>query len=207
MRIVAGAARGRRLDVPRGHVTRPTTDRVRESLFASIESRMGGCSDLVVLDLFAGSGALGLEALSRGARSAVFIESDRRVIGVLRRNIAAVGLPGAQVVGDDAWRFAAGRGVGVEVTGPFDLVLCDPPYDITTDRVRKLLSDLVARSMVAADGLIVVERSARDDESPWPDSVPVESLDRRTYGETALWYGRLRGEIDLEGDSDDESIV
>src|SRR5690348_3512202 len=134
MRIIAGAWRGRVIEPPPGRGTRPTADRVRETLFSMLASRLGSFEKLRVADLYAGSGALGLEALSRGAAEVVFVESGPRVLPVLRKNLAAVGLPGARVI--------SGPVSGV-VAGPpparFDLVLADPPYATPVDEVRGVL--------------------------------------------------------------------
>jgi 16S rRNA (guanine966-N2)-methyltransferase len=125
MRVVAGELRGRRLQAPPGSTTRPTSDRVREATFNALES-LGAIEDAAVLDLFAGTGALGIEALSRGAARATFVEHDRRVLAVLRANLAACGLgpDRATVVAGDAARSLASGAIG----GPFDLALLDPPY-------------------------------------------------------------------------------
>lgn len=185
-RIVAGAARGRRLAVPRVG-TRPTSDRVRESLFASVGSRLGSWSGRRVLDLYAGSGALGLEALSRGAAHVLLVELDRRAVAVARANVDTVGLPGAVVVAADAARLAAGPPVPSAVA-PYDVVLADPPYDLPAADVAEVLAGLVAHGWVADGAVIVVERSARDRTPPWPPGL-VDDGERR-YGETSLWYGR-----------------
>jgi 16S rRNA (guanine966-N2)-methyltransferase len=138
----------------------------------------------VVLDLYAGSGALGLEALSRGAAEVVFVESGPRVLPVLRRNLAAVGLPGGRVV--------AGS-VPAVVTGPaparFDLVLADPPYATPVEEVRGVLSALVAGGWLAEEAVVVVERSSR--EEPWEWPTPLVALRDRRYGEAVLRYGRV----------------
>src|SRR5680860_1409851 len=121
MRVVAGAAKGRRLVAPKGDDVRPTADRAKEALFASLQPLLAGAR---VLDLFAGSGALGLEALSRGAATVTFVERDRRALEAIAGNIAAVGLSGAEVVAHPVT-----RALGMELPGaPFDLVLADPPY-------------------------------------------------------------------------------
>jgi len=184
MRIIAGRAGGRRLAVP-PEGTRPTTDRVREALFSSLDTYVremaGDWSGVRMLDLFAGSGAVGLEALSRGAASATLVERDRRCLEVLGRNVAAVD-PRAQVVGADALTWTA-------VGGPFDLVFVDPPYAHTDDEVRRVLSALIAQHALAVGALVVVERSHRSQE-PWPPA-GVEHLRKRDYGDTALWYGQV----------------
>lgn len=185
MRIIAGHAGGRRLAAP-PEGTRPTTDRVREALFSSLDTHVrenyGGWSDVRFLDLFAGSGAVGLEAMSRGAAEATLVERDRRCLEVLRRNVAAVDA-GARVVAADATRWHPEG-------GPYDVVYVDPPYGLSDDDVRRILAALVAHGALAAGALAVVERSVRSQE-PWPTS-GWEELRKRDYGDTALWYGRAR---------------
>lgn len=176
-RIVAGTAGGRRIEVPqRG--TRPTSDRVREALFSSLESTVQ-LSGARVLDLYAGSGALGLEALSRGAARAVFVESDRRAAGLLRKNVAALGLPGAVVL-----QSKAGTALAEAPDEPFDVVLCDPPYDVPGPELAQVLAALVEHSWTAAGTLVVVERAARDEPPVWPE--PLRPLRSRAYGGTEV---------------------
>jgi 16S rRNA (guanine966-N2)-methyltransferase len=151
MRVVAGSARGRRLEGPTGGATRPTTDRVRESVFNALGSRLD-LTGARVLDLFAGTGALGIEALSRGAASAVFVEADRAAAATIRRNLAATGLAaGAEVVAQrvTAWLRQVPAG---EV--PYDVAFCDPPYDF--DDWTSLLADLPARLAVLESNRPVV---------------------------------------------------
>ncbi|MGY1602998.1 16S rRNA (guanine(966)-N(2))-methyltransferase RsmD [Geodermatophilus sp. SYSU D00815] len=181
-RVIAGAAGGRRLKVPPSGV-RPTGDRAREGLFNSLGSLLD-LDGARVLDLYAGSGALGLEALSRGAAEVVLVESAPRVLPVLRANVAAVGLPGARVL--------AGS-VPTVVTGPapaaFDLVLADPPYATPAGEVLGVLRALVGGGWLADGAVVVVERSAR--EQPWEWPTPLTGLRDRRYGEALLRYGRL----------------
>lgn len=200
MRIVAGVARGRQLQAPRGTTTRPTSDRVREAAFSTLHARVGTWTGVRVLDLFAGSGALGLEALSRGAHSVVFVESHRGVIQTLRANVERVGLPGSQVVLSDVATFARHppcQGRVDESRHPFDVVLCDPPYALPAAQVADVLADLLRLDWLAKDCVLVVERDARDQEPPWPeaprllDCSHIAAVDRRVYGDTALWYGHL----------------
>lgn len=200
-RIIGGLARGRRLAVPpRG--TRPTSDRVRESMFSTVESRLLAqgtrWGEVDVLDLYAGSGALGLEALSRGARSVTLVESDRRAARVLRANEAAVGLPGAQVVES---RVDALDRSGIRVFA--SLVLVDPPYDVPAERVATELEALATAGVIVPDALVIVERPARDVDPPLPSGWVM--LPERRYGDTVLWYGRNCPEVgagagDEEGD-------
>jgi len=188
-RIIAGRARGRRLAVPPGDGTRPTGDRAREGLFSALESEFGGMSGLSVLDLFAGSGALGLEALSRGAEKVLLVEADRRVTRLIAQNLATVGLPGARVVADRAERAVAGE---LPKEAPFDLVLLDPPYAVPDAEVVTILTALADGGWLAPDAVAVLERSARDADFPWPAGY--EATRTKTYGEArmnfAVWYVR-----------------
>jgi len=176
-RIIAGAAGGRRLLVPpKG--TRPTSDRVREALFSALEADPG-LHGAAVLDLCAGSGALGLEALSRGAGHALFVESDRRAAGVLRRNAAALGFAGTEV------RVASAATVlAAPADRAYDVVLVDPPYDVPATEVAGWLAAAAAHGWLAAEAVVVVERAGRDGPFPWP---PVMRAAReRRYGDTTL---------------------
>ena len=176
-RIVAGAAGGRRLAVPpRG--TRPTTDRVREALFNVLTVRRD-FDGLRVLDLYAGSGALGLEALSRGAASVLFVDSDRRAAEVIARNIEVVGLPGATVRrGMVATVLAAGAPESV------DLVLADPPYEVSADEVDQVLVSLCRGGWVDAGSVVVVERPYSSPALTWPQGWTV--WPPRRYGDSRL---------------------
>jgi 16S rRNA (guanine966-N2)-methyltransferase len=181
-RLIAGTAGGRRLTVPPSGV-RPTGDRAREGLFNSLGTLLD-LDGAAVLDLYAGSGALGLEALSRGAEQVMFVESAPRVLPVLRKNLAAVGLPGGRVV--------AGS-VPTVVAGPpparFDLVLADPPYATPLAEVRGVLRTLTEGEWLAPGAVVVVERSSREEGFQWP--TPLVELRHRRYGEAMLRYGRL----------------
>src|SRR3954452_15038842 len=160
-RLIAGMAGGRRLKGPPSGV-RPTGDRAREGLFNSLATLVeldGGRG----LDLYAGSGALGLEAMSRGAVEAVLVESGPRVLPVLRANVAAVGLPGGRVVAGSVPARLAGR-----APPPFDLVLAAPPYAPPAAEVQEVLRALVAGEWLAADAVLVVERSSREEPWEWP---------------------------------------
>jgi 16S rRNA (guanine966-N2)-methyltransferase len=180
-RIVAGSAGGRRLQVPPSGV-RPTGDRAREGLFNSLATLVD-LEGAAVLDLYAGSGALGLEALSRGAAEVVFVESAPRVLPVLKANLASVGLPGGRVV--------AGS-VPTVVAGPpparFGVVLADPPYATPVDEVLGVLRSLAGGGWLAPGAVVVVERSSR--EQPWDWPTPFVPLRERRYGEALLRYGR-----------------
>jgi 16S rRNA (guanine966-N2)-methyltransferase len=168
VRVVAGEFRGRRLAAPRGARTRPTADRVREALF----SMLGDVSGARVLDLYAGSGALGIEALSRGAGSAVFVEQNARAAAVIERNLASLGLE-QKVVRDDAMRFLA------RAEGTFDLVFCDPPYDSASRMAGPLTEGLP--DVTSQDARIVTESDKRK-----PLELPFPLLTERTYGDTRI---------------------
>lgn len=175
-RIVAGAAGGRRLAVPpRG--TRPTTDRVRESVFNVLAARLD-FDGLRVLDLYAGSGALGLEALSRGAASALFVEHDRRAAEVITRNIATVGLPGAVVRRGSVPSVLSGGGT------PADLVFVDPPYEVPVSDVETVLALLDDHGWVGDGSVVVVERAASSPPLTWPAGW--EAWPQRRYGDTRI---------------------
>lgn len=158
--------------------TRPTTDRVREALFNVLAARRD-FDGLRVLDLYAGSGALGLEALSRGAASALFVESDSRAVGVIKRNIAALGLPGAAVR-----RGAVAAVLAGTADVPADLVLADPPYEVSTPEIEALLDNLERRGWVGPGSVVVIERPASAPEIRWPDGWT--AWDNRRYGDTRV---------------------
>ena len=186
-RVIAGAARGRRLRVPAAG-TRPTSDRVREALFSSIESALladgRAWSQVAVLDLFAGTGALGLEALSRGASRAVLVEKSRAAAGIVTANVAVVARPGAEVLVRDARQLA-----GLPPAVAADLCFADPPYDWAADDLAVLIGQLAEAGWLAPDALVIVERPAKDPVSPLPAAW--DEGRRRAYGDTALWYGRF----------------
>jgi len=180
-RIVAGSLGGRRISVPAGG-TRPTAERVREAMFSAIGSRMD-LAGARVLDCYAGSGALGIEALSRGAGYALFVESDRRAAAVLAGNLRALGLREAQVRTGSVQSLA--DGVPDE---PFDLLVADPPYALPARDLRAVLAAFTGNGWLAGGALLVVERPARDGEPAWPDGV--EQITTRRYGDTVVCYGR-----------------
>jgi 16S rRNA (guanine966-N2)-methyltransferase len=184
VRIVAGLAKGRRLAAP-ADGTRPTSDRARESLFNSLATMLD-LAGARVLDLFAGTGAVGLEAMSRGAAAAVFVESDRAAAEVLRRNVDTVGLPGATIVRRPVAAFLGGA-----PDAPFDLVFADPPYALPDADLTGVLTALGERGWLAPDAVVVVERSSRSAGPPWPEAFITPVRERR-YGEGTLWYGRRR---------------
>jgi 16S rRNA (guanine966-N2)-methyltransferase len=184
-RIVAGRAGGRRIETPKGERTRPTSDRVREALFSSLESWAGSLHGLRFLDLYAGSGAIGLEAWSRGAAAVTFVESDRRTAELIRRNARTIGCDDAEVVASPVAAVLSSA-----PRAPYDLVFCDPPYPLPDDDLATDLSLLAVHGWLARDALVVVERSSRSPEPTWPGGVSAlpGKRGRRRYGETTLWY-------------------
>ncbi len=199
--MIAGEAGGRRLAVPDGRDTRPTSDRAREGLFATISSMVGSLAGARVLDLYAGSGAVGLEALSRGAEHVLLVEQGARAARVIRENIEAIGLPGAVLVADRVERVLA-RGPspagGQDGTAPaggqdstaqdrYDVVFADPPYALADAEVSRVLILLVARGWLAPGALVIVERATRSGPPSWPDGFVPDRA--RRYGEATFWYG------------------
>ncbi|MFQ5745061.1 MAG: 16S rRNA (guanine(966)-N(2))-methyltransferase RsmD [Acidobacteriota bacterium] len=181
MRVIAGSAKGHRLRVPAVRGLRPTGDRARESLFAVLSPRLAGAR---VLDLFAGSGALGIEALSRGAAAAVFVDRHRRARAVLAANLKACGLTSTHILGGD-WRWALRR-LGRDGES-FDLVLCDPPYSWTA--AHRCLVELGRDQLLADKGLAVIEHRA----STPPESCPGWCRQRLlVVGDTAFSCYALR---------------
>ena len=180
MRVIAGALGGRRLKAPRGRVTRPTSDRVREALFAMLDDVAGAR----VLDLFAGAGGLGIEAISRGAARAVFIERDPRAVRALRDNLASLGIGAeaaevrrAEVLA--ALRSARGRGE------TYDLVFIDPPYSRASDLGREL--SVLLPSLLEPEARVVVESDRRA-----PLQLEAHLERERTYGDTSIKIHRQR---------------
>ncbi len=184
-RIVGGTFGGRRLVAPPGAGTRPTSEKVRAALANSLAST-GGLDGARVLDLYAGSGALGLELISRGAGSAVFVERDRAALTALRANVTSLGAAGVTVVASDVLGFVgtvAGGGIG-----PFDVVLADPPYDLAPQDLVAVLAVLQRVGALAAHADVIIERGVKSGEVSWP--APLAGGRVRRYGDTLLCYGR-----------------
>lgn len=189
-RIIGGSARGRRLKAPTGERTRPTSDRVREALFSSLDAELGSIAGLRFLDLYAGSGAVGLEARSRGADAVTLVEHDRRTTMLIRDNLRTLGFSQVEVVAGAVARVLAGS-----PSAPYDVVFLDPPYDLSADDVLADLTALRRHGWLSEDAVVVVERSTRSGELTWPVGfVPARS---KKYGETTLWYGHASEQDEL----------
>ena len=209
-RVIAGEAGGRRLAVPDGRDTRPTSDRAREGLFATISSIVGPLAGARVLDLYAGSGAVGLEALSRGAEHVLLVEHGARAARVIRQNIEVIGLPGAAVIADRVERVLArgpapaggqdgtapaggqdgtipSEGQDGPAQGRYDVVFADPPYALADAEVSRILILLAERGWLAPGALVIVERATRSGPVSWPDGFVPDRA--RRYGEATFWYG------------------
>ena len=180
-RIVAGSARGRRLRTPTGQRTRPTADRVREALFSALESALGSLEGLRVLDLYAGSGAVGLEAMSRGAGVATLVEGDRRTARRVQQNADDLGFRRAEVVAAPVE-----KAVALPPRAPYDVAFLDPPYALGDPDLSRVLDSLAGNGWLTRGAIVVVERSSRGDEPGWPPGITGER--HKEYGETMLWY-------------------
>ncbi|EPD70514.1 RsmD family RNA methyltransferase [Corynebacterium pyruviciproducens ATCC BAA-1742] len=176
-RIIAGQARGRKLRIPE-EGTRPTSDRAKEGLFSSLDVRFG-FHNRRVLDLFAGSGALGLEAISRGADMAVLVESNPKAAAICRENAKAVGLGGVFVEETKASTYVASA-----PRDHFDMVLADPPYDVDDETINEIIDAL--RPLLRDGAVVVFERSTSSSEPQWPEDFhpTTQKLKKRTYGTT-----------------------
>ena len=177
MRIISGAWRGRRLLAPAGMQTRPTADRTRETLFSMLASRLGSFEDLRVADLYAGSGALGLEALSRGAAHCTFVENDRAALDTIRANAATLGAASIDIMATSAARLPRARA--------FHLILADPPY--ADGSGSAVVASVVAAGWLAPGGWIAIETQRGATVDPGPMSVEVE----RDTGRARLTLLRL----------------
>jgi len=189
MRIIAGTYGGRPISAPKGTVTRPTSDRVREALFSRIEAVGGGVSGVSVLDAYAGTGAMGLEALSRGAQHVTFIEQDRRALEVLRTNIDSLDAEAAtSLIAGNAGRVAASRTLPGE---PYGLMILDPPYRIENAEVREVIDSLRMREVLDSGCLLVWEHDSHNDVAP---GTTWTSLGSKVYGSTTVTIFKMHTE-------------
>jgi 16S rRNA (guanine966-N2)-methyltransferase len=187
-RIIGGVAGGRRIKAPAGEATRPTADRVREALFSTIDAALGSIAGLRFLDLYAGSGAVGLEARSRGAGVVTLVEQDRRTAVLIRQNAETLGFTGVEVLASPV-----SRALAQHPRAPYDVVFLDPPYALPGKDVSRALAALHANDWLSRDALVVVERSTRGDDLQWPAGLSGDRSKR--YGETTLWYGHAAAAI------------
>ncbi len=181
MRIVSGSARGRRLEAP-ASVTRPTSDRAREGLFSTLEHLLGTLDGKRVIDLYAGTGAIGLEAASRGASWVDLVESDPKAIRVCRENLARLGFATVKIhaLSVETWLTT------VQPSVPYDLVVLDPPYSDSAGSVEKVLQKLLDPIWLHPDGVVVVERAAKEADFSWPPGFT--AVRERRYGQAVVRY-------------------
>jgi 16S rRNA (guanine966-N2)-methyltransferase len=185
MRIIAGSAKGRVLAQPAG-VTRPTSDRTREGIFSSLESEIGACEGIAFLDLFGGTGAVGLEALSRGAIEVVVVEKDEKAAAVCRANYELVSKSTSgkfSVIRKSVDSFLELESSKAPLR---DVVYIDPPYEMTNDAIVKLLEKIISCGILASDAIVIVERSSRTEPFQWPPGLV--ALKERKYGEGAVYF-------------------
>ncbi len=184
MRIIAGLAKGRNLISPSG-ATRPTSDRAREALFSTLESEFGSINDLTVLDLYCGSGAVGAEALSRGAAVVYAVDNDEKATSVTRQNFALLenisGIGTTSVITSSVGKF-------LDKTSElkFDVVFLDPPYDLPNNEIEKTLSSLVKNGFLKSSAVIAIERDSKSKRLNWP--LGLKELKERKYGAATIFY-------------------
>jgi 16S rRNA (guanine966-N2)-methyltransferase len=184
LRIVGGAAGGRRLQAPDGRDTRPTADRVREALFSTLATLTD--RDGRFLDLYAGSGAVGLEARSRGAAVVTLVEHDPKALRVLRDNVATLALGECTVLPGKVAAVLAR-----DAAAPFDVLFADPPYALPADALADALRLAAGHGWLVPEAVVVVERAGRDPDWEWPAGFT--AVQHRRYGEATLWYGSHSG--------------
>ncbi len=183
MRIIAGSSKGKTLLSPTGK-TRPTSDRAREGLFSSLDSEFGSMSELNFLDLFSGSGAVGVEALSRGAASVYSIEDHAPTSGIATKNFELVtGTSGKfTVISSTAERFVA---MPHQIS--FDIIFMDPPYDVANEVIESILIAINANNLLKRNGIIAIERETKKAQFTWPQPFIEEKV--RSYGQGSIFYG------------------
>ena len=183
MRIIAGSSKGKTLFSPT-EKTRPTSDRAREGLFSSLESEFGSMQELNFLDLYSGSGAVGVEALSRGATNVYSVEDHSPTAGIATKNFELVNNTSGkfQVISTTAERF-----VGSAHQVSFDIIFMDPPYDVTNDVIEKLLVDIHSNNLLKCNGIVAIERETKKTPFAWPQPFIAEKV--RSYGQGSIFYG------------------
>ena len=184
MRIIAGVGKGRNLFSPKG-ATRPTSDRAREALFSTLESEFGSLNDLYFLDLFCGSGAIGVEALSRGASVVHAVDKEESATQIARQNFALLenysGIGSASVFTN-----SVGRYLESTTNIAFDVIFIDPPYETKNENVEKILGEIAVRHLLKSGGIVAVEREKRESSFTWPTAF--EPLKEREYGIATIYY-------------------
>ncbi len=184
MRIIAGSGRGKTLSSPTGDGVRPTSDRAREGLFSSLESEFASIRDLNFLDLFAGSGAVGVEALSRGAALVHAVEADREIAEVAIKNFNLLTEPSRK---HKVFQSKAAKFLESEFPVRYDIIFMDPPYDLPNSEVEVILDTIVVKNLLQPRGLIAIERKSKGTPFAWPQSMDLEKI--RTYGQGSIFYG------------------
>ena len=183
MRIIAGASKGKTLFSP-PHQTRPTSDRAREGLFSSLESEFGSMEGLNVLDLFAGSGAVGVEALSRGASIVHAVEKDESTSAICARNFDLVPHQNDQ---SDVFKMSAAMYVHENRGIKYDIIFMDPPYEVANENIEKLLTDIHINELLQPRGIVAIERATKSNAFSWPEPFTLEKI--RSYGQGSIFYG------------------
>lgn len=189
MRIIAGSAKGKTLLSPTDTRVRPTSDRAREGLFSSLESSFGSLDDLLFLDLFAGSGAVGVEALSRGARTVHAVEAEGEVGNLAIANFQLIKNPVGKyrVFHMKAFGFLQSEHPIRSDGSKYDIIFMDPPYNVSNEEIELLLQTIVDRDLLAPRGLIAIERETKGRPFIWPASLELEKI--RSYGQGSIFYG------------------
>lgn len=189
MRIIGGSAKGRVLLSPSDTRVRPTSDRAREGLFSSLESTFGSIEGLNFLDLFAGSGAVGVEALSRGAKTVHAVEAEADVASLAQSNFEMVKNPAGtfKTFNTRAQRYLESGAAMLKNENKFDIIFMDPPYDLSNQEVSEILTTIAALNLLDHRGIIAVERDRKSDSFIWPEPLQEEKV--RSYGQGSIYYG------------------
>jgi 16S rRNA (guanine966-N2)-methyltransferase len=182
MRIIAGSAKGKKLFSPEDERVRPTSDRAREGLFSSLESAYGSLSDLYFLDLFAGSGAVGVEALSRGAEIVHAVEDE--VSDLTSSNFALVTNASGKFT---VFKNRAKRFLESDASVKYDIIFMDPPYELSNEEITELLEIIKKRNLIQSRGIITIERRSKSAAFEWPEGMKCEKV--RSYGQGSMFYG------------------
>jgi 16S rRNA (guanine966-N2)-methyltransferase len=184
MRIIAGAGKGKPLNSPTGAGVRPTSDRAREGLFSSLESSFDSIVDLVFLDLFAGSGAVGVEALSRGASLVHAVEADADTAEIAISNFRLLNEPSRK---HKVFHSRAARFLQSEFPVKYDIIFMDPPYDMPNSDIEDLIDTIMVRDLLQPRGMIAIERVSKGEPFIWPARMELEKI--RSYGQGSIFYG------------------